>query len=150
MTVAIRPFVPADTEPVVALWEACELTRPWNDPRIDLARAHAWLPELLLVADTELAAEPAIVGTVMAGYDGHRGWLYSLAVDPAHRGRGIARDLITRAERGLAQLGCPKINLMVRADNEAVIGFYDRLGFDRSDVTVLQRAVPQSAAPAHH
>ncbi|WP_427871101.1 GNAT family acetyltransferase [Leucobacter luti] len=135
----LREYVPADADPVIRLWEACGLTRPWNDPRADLARAHAWQPDLLLVAVT---LDGSIVGSVMAGYDGHRGWLYYLASDPARRGRGIGRALVAEAERRLAAAGCPKVQLMVRSDNAAVQGFYDSLGYERSDVAVQGKRFP--------
>lgn len=137
-----RPYCPADESAVVALWERCGLTRPWNDPRADLARAHARDPELLLVVEDQ--SGPGIVGTVMAGYDGHRGWLYYLATAPDHRGRGIATRLLAEAERRLAQLGCPKAQLMVRAENVGVVAMYEKLGYARSEVLVLQRVLPEA------
>ncbi|PII87184.1 GNAT family acetyltransferase [Leucobacter sp. OLJS4] len=133
----IRTFAEPDTETVVALWEACELTRPWNDPRADIARKAAVQPELFLVAEHH--ASGRIVGSVMAGYDGHRGWLYYLATDPAHRGRGIARALVAEAERRLGAMGCPKVQLMVRVGNDRVLGFYDALGYGTDDVLVRSR-----------
>jgi ribosomal protein S18 acetylase RimI-like enzyme len=104
VTVAIRSFRPEDEPQVVALWRTAGLTRPWNDPHRDIARARAVWPELLLVA----AAGDEIVGSVMAGYDGHRGWLYYLASAPERRGEGIARDLVAEAETRLEALGCPR------------------------------------------
>lgn len=83
-------------------------------------------PELFLVA----VDGTQVVGSVMAGYDGHRGWLYYLASDPARRGEGIARDLVERAEQLLLDMGCPKVQLMVRPDNEIAKGFYEALGFE--------------------
>ncbi|MBK0420888.1 GNAT family acetyltransferase [Leucobacter sp. CSA2] len=142
----IRPYRPADESAVVALWETCGLTRPWNDPRADLSRAHERDPDLLLVAVSahggENGSKPGIVGTVMAGYDGHRAWIYYLATAPTHRGRGIARALIAEAERRLQRLGSPKVQLMVRAENTGVAGLYEKLGYVRSDVIVLQRVLP--------
>ena len=143
--IEIREYAPADAEAVVALWEACGLTRPWNDPRADLARAHAQQPELLLVATSAPpAADRRPIGTVMAGYDGHRGWLYYLAADPARRGEGIGRALVAEAERRLAALGCPKVQLMVRSENTGVLAYYDRLGYEPSDVSVLARRLDGS------
>lgn len=124
MTLLIRPFEPADTEPVVALWERVGLTRPWNDPRKDIERKLAVQPELFLVA----VVQTTVVGTVMAGYDGHRGWLYYLA--SARPGEGIGRALVAEAERLLVARGCPKVQLMVRPDNTAARGFYDALGYE--------------------
>lgn len=126
---SIRAFALRDTESVVALWQATGLTRSWNNPYLDIQRKLTVQPELFLVAvdGTE------IVGTVMAGYDGHRGWLYYFASDPKRRGEGIGRDLVTAAEEALLELGCPKVQLMVRPGNSDVLGFYDTLGYERFD-----------------
>ncbi|MCK2036538.1 GNAT family acetyltransferase [Microbacterium sp. SSW1-49] len=133
----IRAFQDSDTEAVVALWQAAGLTRPWNDPHLDIARKRAVQPELFLVAARPTAgsaAEEAVIGTVMAGYDGHRGWLYYLATAESARGQGVARSLVQEAEQLLEQMGCPKVQLMVREGNEAVLGFYDALGYERFTV----------------
>lgn len=130
---AIRPFDPADEDAVVELWRRCDLLRPWNDPRRDAARKLTVQRELFLVA----VDGDAVLGSVMAGYDGHRGWVNYLAVDPDARGRGIGRALMAHSERGLLELGCPKVNLQVRATNAAAIGFYRRLGYLDDDVVSL-------------
>ena len=130
----IRAFERRDTEAVVALWEDAGLTRPWNDPRADIERKLAVQPELFLVAEELSAGAGRIVGSVMAGYDGHRGWLYYLASASNLRGTGIGRALVTEAERLLLAMGCPKVQLMVRAGNEQVLGFYDALGYERFEV----------------
>ena len=109
----IRRFVPDDEGAVVALWEAAGLTRPWNDPRKDIARKLRVQPEGFLVA----VAGDEIVGSVMAGYDGHRGWVNYLAVAADERRAGIGRALMAEAEGVLAGLGCPKVNLQIRATN---------------------------------
>jgi len=127
----VRPFAPPDTAAVVALWQACDLTRPWNDPYRDIARKLAVQPELFLVA---LAGE-ALVGTVMAGYDGHRGWINYLAVDPNQRRRGLGRLLMASAESALTARGCAKINLQVREGNGEVAAFYRAIGFTVDPVT---------------
>lgn len=132
MTVEIRSFRPGDEDAVVALWHDAGLTRPWNDPHKDIARARAVWPDLLLVA----AEEDHVVGSVMAGYDGHRGWLYYLASAADRRGEGIGRRLIAEAETRLEALGCPKVMLMVRADNDAVLAYYDAIGYQRETVRV--------------
>jgi ribosomal protein S18 acetylase RimI-like enzyme len=129
----IRTFAPADEEAVVALWRAAGLTRPWNDPHKDIARKLAVQPELFLVG--ELAGE--IIATAMAGYDGHRGSVYYLAVSPAHQRGGHARAMMEEVERRLEQMGCPKLNLMVRRDNSVAIGFYERIGYDEQSVITL-------------
>ena len=130
---AIRPFDPADEDAVVELWRRCDLLRPWNDPRRDVARKLTVQRELFLLA----VAGGSVLGSVMAGYDGHRGWVNYLTVDPDARGRGIGRALMAHAERGLLDLGCPKVNLQVRATNAAAIGFYRRLGYLDDDVVSL-------------
>jgi len=131
--VKIRPFRATDTERVVALWEACELVRPWNDPRKDIERKLGVNPDLFLVA----VDEDALVGSVMAGYEGHRGWINYLAVDPSRRKRGVGSRLMTEAERLLEEAGCPKINLQVRSGNADVIAFYRARGYVVDDVVSL-------------
>ncbi|MCG6872301.1 MAG: GNAT family acetyltransferase [Gammaproteobacteria bacterium] len=130
---AIRPFRPADENAVVALWEECGLLRRWNDPRKDIRRKLRVQSELFLVGELD----GRIVASAMAGYDGHRGWLNYLAVAPALRGRGLARGMMESIERSLANAGCPKLNIQVRSDNVAAIGFYRRLGYRLDDVVGL-------------
>ncbi|WP_394685408.1 GNAT family acetyltransferase [uncultured Microbacterium sp.] len=135
MTVQIRPFTLDDEDAVVALWEQAGLTRPWNDPRVDIRRKLTVQPELFLVAfDAD-----RVVGSVMAGYDGHRGWLYYLATAASHRGQGIGRALVAEAERLLEAMGCPKVQLMVRPDNTGARGFYDELGYEPFDTWATGR-----------
>jgi ribosomal protein S18 acetylase RimI-like enzyme len=133
MTLVIRSFARADEAAVVALWQAAGLTRPWNDPHADIARKQTVQPELFLVG--ELSGE--IVASAMAGYDGHRGSVYYLAVSPAHQRSGHARAVMAEVERRLEALGCPKLNLMVRDENRVAIGFYERLGYDEQKVVAL-------------
>lgn len=125
----------ADIPAAIALWHAAGLTRPWNDPAADIALALA-SPASTIMA---LHEGGALAATVMVGVDGHRGWVYYLAVAEAHRGRGLARRLMTAAEAWVAVRGVRRMNLMVRADNAAVRGFYDALGYRAADVVVLQR-----------
>ncbi len=128
----LRTFHAADTDPLIELWRRCGLTRPWNDPRADIGRAHEHdAATIFLVTD-----ESGIIGSVMCGYDGHRGWVYYLASDPDHQGKGIGKQLMTAAEDWLRDRGCPKIELMVRSTNSAAIGFYDAIGYQPQDVTV--------------
>ncbi|WP_295828857.1 GNAT family acetyltransferase [uncultured Microbacterium sp.] len=135
MTVQIRTFTLDDEDAVVALWEQAGLTRPWNDPRVDIRRKLTVQPELFLVAfDAD-----RVVGSVMAGYDGHRGWLYYLATAASHRGQGIGRALVAEAERLLEAMGCPKVQLMVRPDNTGARGFYDELGYEPFDTWATGR-----------
>lgn len=121
----IRVFRDADENAVIALWERCGLVRPWNDPHKDIARKRRLQRELFLVG----VEGGTIVAAEMAGYDGHRGWINYLAVDPAQRRKGFGRALMAEAERRLAELGCPKINLQVRRENLEAMAFYERLGF---------------------
>jgi ribosomal protein S18 acetylase RimI-like enzyme len=123
--VRVREFADADRDAVVALWGACGLVKPWNDPHRDIARKVAVADAGFLVA--EVAG--TVVGVLMAGYDGHRGWLNYLAVDPAHRNGGIGRALVAEAEHRLAARGCPKVNLQIRDANSAATGFYEQLGY---------------------
>ncbi len=126
----IRRFHADDEEAVVSLWQQCGLTRPWNDSHRDIARALGVQPDLFILA----VLDGQVVGSTMAGYDGHRGWIHYLAVAPEHRGAGYARRLMAEAESRLLALGCPKINLQVRCGNRPVIGFYQRLGYVQDDV----------------
>ena len=126
----IRPYQPTDEPAVIALWRACDLTRPWNDPHEDIARKLTVQPHLFLVGEVE----NEVMATLMAGYEGHRGWLNYLAVAPAFQRQGHGRALVEAAESGLAALGCPKINLQIRATNHDVIAFYRSLGFSVDDV----------------
>ena len=133
----IRPYSEDLAEAVVALWRACGLVIPWNDPYEDIARKRATHPELFLVGLEE--ARP--IGSVMAGWDGHRGWLNYVAVAPDRRGRGLGRTLVRTAEARLAALGCPKVNLQVRSGNREALGFYRALGYEVDDVVSLGRRI---------
>ena len=126
----IRLFEDADEDAVIALWDRCGLLRSWNDPRKDIARKRRMQRELFFVG----TVDGAIVGTVMAGYDGHRGWINYLAVDSEYQRKGFGRELMDRAARSLAELGCPKINLQVRRENQAAVAFYQRIGFREDTV----------------
>jgi ribosomal protein S18 acetylase RimI-like enzyme len=140
----IRSFQRSDTEPVVALWEACGLTRPWNDPHRDIERKLTVQPELFLVGElTSDDGTGTVVASLMAGYEGHRGWLNYLAVSPEHRGRGFGRLLVGEAEARLEELGCPKVNLQVRADNSDAMRFYESLGYaPDGSVSMGKRIIP--------
>ncbi|MBO9356263.1 GNAT family acetyltransferase [Bordetella petrii] len=136
---SIRSYQPSDAHAVVRLWQDCGLTRPWNDPYKDIARKLTVQPDLFLVG----TLQDAVVAAVMAGYDGHRGWVNYLAVSPGCQRRGYATQLIQAVERGLVALGCPKINLLVRGGNQAVIAFYEKLAFRQDDVVSLgKRLIP--------
>ena len=129
----VRAFQPGDAPAVVALWEACGLVVPHNNPRRDIERKLRVNPEWFLVGDLG----GRIVASCMAGYEGHRGWINYLAVAPEHQRRGYARQIMAEAERLLRQAGCPKINLQVRAENREALAFYERLAFTRDAVVTL-------------
>jgi ribosomal protein S18 acetylase RimI-like enzyme len=130
----IRPFLHnRDQSPVITLWQQCGLTRPHNDPQRDILRKLLVQGDLFLVG---IEGE-RLVATVMAGYDGHRGWLNYLAVHPDHRRQGYGRKMVVAAERRLLTLGCPKINLQVRDDNHQTLEFYRRIGFLPDPVVCL-------------
>jgi ribosomal protein S18 acetylase RimI-like enzyme len=131
--VKIRAFQPADEATVIALWQECGLTRPWNDPHADIARKLTAQPDLFLVGT--VGAE--IVASAMVGFDGHRGWVYYLAVAPRHRRQSYGRALMHEAERLLTQRGCPKLNLLVRSSNAEVIEFYRKLGYVQDETVSL-------------
>jgi ribosomal protein S18 acetylase RimI-like enzyme len=129
----MRLLEAADIPALVALWEASGLTRPWNDPRAD-ARLALDGPTSAILGSWD---EGALVGSIMVGFDGHRGWVYYLAVAPEHRRRGLGRALMEAAEAWLRERGAPKIQLMVREGNDAALGFYDALGLERQGVVTL-------------
>ncbi|SFN12955.1 Ribosomal protein S18 acetylase RimI [Izhakiella capsodis] len=129
----IRAFQQDDFEEVITLWDRCDLLRPWNDPELDIERKMSYDPDLFLVA----VVNGEIVGSLMGGYDGHRGSAYYLGVHPDYRGRGIANALVNRLEKKLIARGCPKITLLVRQENDAVIGFYEKLDYDTLDSVTL-------------
>jgi ribosomal protein S18 acetylase RimI-like enzyme len=140
---AIQPYQPADEDDVIRLWHACELTRPWNDPRKDIARKLTVQPELFLVG----RVDGVIVATLMGGYDGHRAWINYLAVAPEHQQRGHARTLMDAVEQKLLALGCPKISLQVRTTNTAAMAFYRQLGYQQDEaISFGKRLVSDSPA----
>lgn len=125
----------ADEAPVIALWEACGLTRPWNDPALDFRRAvDGSTSAILIQRDGE-----ALTASVMVGCDGHRGWIYYLAVAPDRRREGLGRLMMDAAEVWLRERGAPKLQLMVRASNDEALGFYEALGLERQEVVTLGR-----------
>jgi ribosomal protein S18 acetylase RimI-like enzyme len=132
--VTIREATGGDAEAVVALWQACDLTRPWNDPHADFARALAGRCSTILVEDDG----NGLAGSAMVGFDGHRGWIYYLAVRPELQRHGHGRALLDACQQWLAQRGCPKVELMVRDGNPAT-GLYERLGWELQPVRVYAR-----------
>jgi ribosomal protein S18 acetylase RimI-like enzyme len=139
----IRPFESDDEEAVVELWKSCGLVRPSNDPYQDIRRKLAVRPDLFLVG----LLEDQVVATVMAGYEGHRGWLNYVAVDPRLQRRGLAREIVEAAELALRRSGCPKVNLQVRSTNTSALEFYRRIGYVPDDVVSLGKRLVHDASP---
>ncbi|WP_428243976.1 GNAT family acetyltransferase [Gynuella sp.] len=124
----IRPFLPEDTDQVIQLWKRCGLLVSWNNPWTDIERKINHSPELFLVATNE---QQQVLASIMIGYDGHRASINYLAVSPELQGQGLGMKLMSIAEQKLIALGCPKINLFVRASNTKVLDFYDHQDFHR-------------------
>ncbi|QJB69342.1 GNAT family acetyltransferase [Parasphingorhabdus halotolerans] len=130
---------PKDSDAIILLWEACGLTRPWNDASADFRLAVAGAKSDILI----LKQGGQIAAAVMVGFDGHRGWAYYLAVDPDNRLAGLGRKMMKAAEQWLEQHSAPKIQLMVREDNEQAIGFYKALGYEVQPVVTIGRRLDQ-------
>ena len=131
MTTNHQPFVrqyrDGDRADLVALWETCFPNDPrWNDPVLIINRKLTLQPELFFVYE----ADARVVGSVLAGYDGFRGWINKLATHPLYQGQGIASALLKTAETALAELGCPKVNLQVRMENAQVVELYQLAGYE--------------------
>ncbi|HEY1999008.1 GNAT family acetyltransferase [Paraburkholderia sp.] len=146
---SIRCFDARDTDAVVALWmeafpEYRDTSKPHRSPHLSIANKMATQPELFFVA--ELGGR--LVGTVLAGYDGHRGWMYSLAVDTTQRRLGIGTQLVAHAEAALSARGCPKVNLQVLSAKQEVRGFYEALGYRADAVISLGKRLGELADPA--
>jgi ribosomal protein S18 acetylase RimI-like enzyme len=133
----IRPFQDSDEQAVVQLWKDCQLIRSSNDPRRDIQLKLEAQPDLFLVG----TLGGRIVTSVMAGYEGHRGWLNYLAVDPTCRKHGYGREIVAAAEKRLRLLGCPKINIQVRSGNAQAMDFYRKIGFQVDDVVSLGKRI---------
>jgi ribosomal protein S18 acetylase RimI-like enzyme len=142
--VRTRPFQAGDRDALIALWDACDLLRPWNDPNRDVDRKLGQDPEGLIV----LEVDSVLVGAVMVGYDGHRGWINYLAVQADWRRRGYGERLVHSAESYLHALGCPKVNLQIRRSNDGVVAFYEQLGYSVDDaVSMGKRIVEDGPRP---
>jgi ribosomal protein S18 acetylase RimI-like enzyme len=139
----IRPYRPGDRAGLVALWHLGDLTKAWNDPDRDIDRKLARDPDNLLV----LEVGGRLIGSVMVGYEGHRGWINYLVVHPDHRGSGLGRALMDGAERRLSALGCPKVNLQVRSSNRTAIDFYRRIGYSIDDVVSMGHRLESDGPP---
>ena len=134
-TLDIREITDADVPQVVALWQRCGLTRPWNDPASDIAFARKGGNATILIG----RAGGAIAATAMVGHDGHRGWVYYVAVDPDHQRKDHGRAIMAAAEDWLRRQGVEKVMLMVRPDNTKVRAFYDKLGYDVQERVIYAR-----------
>ncbi|SIN59569.1 Ribosomal protein S18 acetylase RimI [Parasphingorhabdus marina DSM 22363] len=132
---SVRSATPDDREAVIALWQACDLTRPWNDAAADFQLAIEGETSVILI----LQRDRQIVATIMTGFDGHRGWVYYLAVDPGHRRAGYGRKMMGAAEQWLRDRKALKIQLMVREDNAQAIGFYQAIGYETQPVVTIGR-----------
>jgi len=132
-TLAIAPIADPDIAAVISLWQACGLTRPWNDPASDIALARREPNSTLLIGRDG----DAIVATVMVGHDGHRGWVYYVATDPERRGKGYGRTIMNAAEDWLRAAGMAKLQLMVRRENSKAGAFYQSIGYEEQQTIVF-------------
>jgi ribosomal protein S18 acetylase RimI-like enzyme len=135
-------YQPEDQAELLALWQQCGLIVPWNNPLSDIDRKLADSPGLFFVGKIG----SRLVASCMAGYDGHRGWIYFLAVLPAEQRAGLAARMVAQAEASLAELGCPKIDLMVRDSNTEVLAFYQSVGYRLDPVRVLSKRLLEDEA----
>lgn len=140
--VVIDGMVDDERQAVVALWARCGLTRPWNDPAADIDMAQATENATVLVA----RIGGRLVGAAMTGHDGHRGAIYYLGVDPDCRRGGIGRTLVRAAEDWCRSRGAPKVNLLVRNENQAVLAFYAALGYRPTDCVSLYQTLDPARA----
>jgi ribosomal protein S18 acetylase RimI-like enzyme len=135
----IRTFRSADESDVINLWRQCGLIVPWNNPETDIQRKLSTSPDLFYVG----VLDDELIASCMAGYDGHRGWIYFLAVKSAYQRKGFASMLIDHAESELIKLGCPKVELMVRKTNKNIISFYQSADYDIDPVVVLSKRLTE-------
>jgi ribosomal protein S18 acetylase RimI-like enzyme len=127
--IEIVEYKPEYEKEVIELWERCELTRPWNNPERDIERKMKERPELFLVG----LMEGKVVASAMGGYEGHRGWVYYLGVDPVYRRQGLGRRMMDAVEARLLEAGCPKINIQVRGGNTGALNFFRNIGYNTED-----------------
>jgi ribosomal protein S18 acetylase RimI-like enzyme len=132
---AVADIRDADVGDVIALWQRCGLTRPWNDPASDIALARQNRNSTVLVG----RADGAVAATAMVGHDGHRGWVYYVAVDPDSRMKGLGRAIMDAAEAWLRAAGVPKLQLLVRRENAKAGAFYQSIGYQEADTVVYAK-----------
>ena len=126
----IQPYKPEYEKAVIKLWRKCNLVRPQNNPKKDIARKLKVKPELFLVG----VEGNKVIATAMGGYEGHRGWVNYLGVDPEYRHKGAGRKMMEAIEEKLLAMGCPKINSQVLVDNTEATKFYQRIGYKKDEV----------------
>ena len=129
----VRPYLSADENAVVELWRKCNLLRSWNNPKQDIKRKLGVGSELFFVG----LVDNKVVATVMGGYEGHRGWVNYLAVDPTYQRRGLGQQIMEGVEKKILAMGCPKINLLIRMDNKAAVKFYESIGYEMDEVVSM-------------
>lgn len=135
----IQPYSPKYEAAVIALWEKCDLTRPHNDPHKDIVRKMKVNPELFLIG----LEGDKVAASAMGGYDGHRGWVNYVGVDPDYQRQGLGQQIMQAIEKALLTKGCPKLNLLVRTENLDAVKFYESIGFNREDcVEMGKRLIP--------
>ncbi len=134
-SLTVTPIRDADIDAVIALWQRCGLTRPWNDPAADIALARRGSNATILVG----RHSDAVIASVLVGHDGHRGWVYYVAVDPEHRRKGHGLAIMSAAEDWLRGAGIEKMQLMVRPGNEPVKAFYESIGYGEQPRLILAK-----------
>ena len=135
----IREYKDRDKKEVIDLWFKCDLIVPWNDPELDIQRKLKVNPELFLVG----VVDGKVMASIMGGYEGHRGWINYLAVDPGHRRLGYGLYLMQEVEKRLKTIGCPKINLQIRRTNPEAIKFYEAVGYRDDNMVSLGKHLSQ-------
>ena len=129
----IRTFRESDRQQVIALWDQCQLITPWNDPNKDIDRKVNFQANLFFVAFDK----SQLIATAMAGYDGHRGSVFYLAIAASYQHQGFGKGFMQYIEQVLTELGCPKLNIVVRSNNEHVLGFYEKQQYVKDDVVSI-------------
>ena len=135
----VKLYNPKDEKQVIELWTACNLTVSWNNPKLDIERKLKVNPELFLVGEIG----NKVIASVLGGYEGHRGWINYLAVLPEYRGNGFAKEIMIAVEQKLKDIGCPKINLQIRGNNEEVIKFYESIGYFDEHMTSMGKRLSE-------
>jgi ribosomal protein S18 acetylase RimI-like enzyme len=137
--VIVKPYSSQNMDDVIDLWNRCNLLRSWNDPKKDIKRKIKVNPELFLLG----FIDNRLIATVVGGYDGHRGWINYLAVDPAYKQRGFGKQIMEAVEEKIGALGCPKINIQVRADNKDTLKFYESIGYKIDKVVSIGKRLEE-------